>query len=91
MTSTVLWLMWMSYSMTKKGEDKMGDERKEALKFLGSLRGQYIMGQALYVAAETLKKVDEPFTELSNIADMEYLMEHVFPMFKQLKESGVGV
>lgn len=77
--------------MTKKGEDKMGNERKGALKFMSSLRGQFIMGQALYIAAETLKKVDEPFTELSNIADMEYLMDNVFPMFKQLKESGVGV
>jgi hypothetical protein len=79
--------------MTKKGEDKMGmgDERKEALNFMCSLRGQYILAQALYVAAETLKKVDEPFTELSNIADMEYLMDNVFPMFKQLKGSGVDV
>jgi hypothetical protein len=63
------------------------EERAEALKFLGSLRGQYIMGQALYVAAETLKAVPDPYTEHSNIADMEYLMENIFPMFKQLKEA----
>ena len=59
--------------------------RAEAVRFLSSLRGQYIMGQALYTAIETLKAVPEPYTEHSNIEDMEYLQDEVFPMFKELK------
>lgn len=65
----------------------MGDERKDALNFMCSLRGQYILAQALYVAAETLKKVPAPHTELSNIADMEYLMDHLYPIYKELERS----
>ena len=49
------------------------------MEFLASLRGQLIMAQALYVAIDTLEKVEpEYMQEKSNIADMKYLQETVF-------------
>ena len=50
----------------------MSDE--DGMKFLASLRGQLIMAQALYVAIDTLEKVEpEYMQEKSNIADMRFL------------------
>ena len=55
----------------------MSDE--DGMKFLASLRGQLIMAQALYVAIDTLEKVEpEYMQEKSNIADMKFLQENVF-------------
>ena len=55
----------------------MSDE--DGMKFLASLRGQLIMAQALYVAIDTLEKVEpEYMQEKSNIADMKRLQETVF-------------
>lgn len=51
---------------------------QEALKFLGSPRGQYIVGQALAIAVAELEKVEEPLQEKSNIADMKMLGEQLF-------------
>ena len=53
-----------------------------AVKFLQSIRGQYIISQALFHAIETLNKVEpEAMREISNIRDMEYLHTNLFPMF----------
>ena len=44
--------------------------------FLDSLRGQYIMAQALEVAIDTLEKVEPSYMrEVSNIEDMKFLRE----------------
>jgi len=43
-----------------------------------SLRGRYIIGQALSVAIQTMKKVPMPHREVSNIQDMEILREICF-------------
>ena len=64
---------------------KNNEEFKRALAFAQSLRGQYIIGQALYIAIETMKKVPAPHTEISNIKNMEYLMDNLFPIFKYVK------
>ena len=53
----------------------------QAVEFARSHRGQYIVGQALYVAIQAMKKVPAPHTEHSNIADMEYLMKEMYPMY----------
>lgn len=50
----------------------------EALKFLGSPRGQYIVGQALAIAVKQLETVEEPYRETSNIEDMKLLGENLF-------------
>jgi hypothetical protein len=62
-------------------DEKKEEEAKEqalALKFLNSMRGRYIMAQALSVAIKTMSAVPSPHTEVSNIADMEYVRRHVF-------------
>ena len=49
-----------------------------ATAILNSIRGRYIIGQALDVAIETLKKEGRP--QESNIADMELLRDEFFPI-----------
>ena len=51
---------------------------QEVLKFLGTPRGQYIVGQALAIAVKELEKVESPKQEKSNIADMKFLGEELF-------------
>lgn len=53
-------------------------KEQEVLKFLGSPRGQYIVGQALAIAVKELEKVDEGLQEKSNIQDMKFLGENLF-------------
>ena len=49
------------------------------IEFLASLRGQLIVAQALYIAIDTLEKVEPAvMREQSNIADMKFLQETVF-------------
>jgi hypothetical protein len=52
-----------------------------ARQFSNSLRGRYIIGQALHIAIGELKKVPLPHREESNIADMEFLMNELFPIY----------
>ena len=51
---------------------------QEVLKFLGTPRGQYIVGQALAIAVKELEKVEPPNQETSNIKDMKFLGEELF-------------
>lgn len=53
-------------------------EEQQVLKFLGTPRGQYIVGQALAIAVKELEKVDEKLQEKSNITDMKFLGENLF-------------
>ena len=53
-------------------------KNKEALEFLGSPRGQYIVGQALAIAVKELESVEEQLQEKSNISDMKFLGEELF-------------
>ena len=57
----------------------------EAEEFLGSMRGQYIVSQALCIAVKEMSKVKEPHTEHSNIADMNYLLETLFPICRLIE------
>jgi hypothetical protein len=50
------------------------------------MRERYIITQALVIAINELKKVPAPFTEISNIADMEYLLETTFTEFAGIFE-----
>jgi len=65
----------------------MSDKKAEALQFALSLRGRYIISQALWYAIRELKKVKPPLREESNIKDMEYLMNNYFNLFKLAKEA----
>ena len=66
----------------KEGQKMNTKEVQEAWRFLNSMRGQYIVSQALYHAIKVMEQVPEPYTEVSNIKDMKYLMDNLFPIFK---------
>ena len=52
---------------------------EQGMEFLQSMRGMYIMAQALQVAIATMKAVEPEYhIEHSNIDDMEFLQETVF-------------
>ena len=56
----------------------MGDQTK-AHAFLASMRGRYIVSQALHIAIKEMEAVEPAvMREVSNIADMKRLQESVF-------------
>ena len=63
------------------------EDQKEAIEFAGSWRGQYIISQALHIAIGTLKHVEKGLREESNISDMKYLEEYVFPMYQEFLDT----
>ena len=69
---------------TKMADKQIYDagEVYDAYKFSMSPRGEYIISQALVTAIKQLKAVPDMQREDSNIADMEYLLEKVYPLFK---------
>ena len=69
--------------MTDKEREKMEKDLKkenQILRFANGMRGQYILSQALYYGIKSLKEVEPPCREQSNIADMEFL-QGIYPMF----------
>ena len=75
--------------MTKKereSEEKQLKKENQALRFANGMRGQYILSQALHYGIEALKKVEKPYREESNIADMELLRDALYPMFTPPEE-----
>ena len=58
--------------------------KDEAFKFMMGMRGQYIMAQVLSKGIEVMKAVPAPHTEISNIADAEYILAEVFGQFAGL-------
>lgn len=69
----------MMTEIQKKTAD--GLRAVEALAFINSARGKYILSQALAVAIDTMSKVESPHKEVSNIADMEFILDNLFPQF----------
>ena len=65
-------------------------EFTQAVKFVNSGRGQYIISQALFIASMQLKKVELPHREVSNIKDMEFLLVELFPLYAQVLEDAVA-
>ena len=57
-------------------------DTEKAMEFLNSIRGRYIVSQALSIAIRQLKAVKPPHTEVSNIADMEFLHKNLFPIYQ---------
>ena len=66
----------------------------EAAEFANTIRGQYIISQALVIAVRQLKKYEDEESVLysmensepSNRSDMEYLLE-AFPLYRIHEES----
>ena len=50
------------------------------------MRERFIITQALVVAIKELEKVPAPYTEISNIADMQELLKTTFSEFAQVVE-----
>ena len=72
-----------------KGAGKTGKviNSEDALEFAGTIRGQFIISQALTIARGVLAKYEEGnkmdlrYAEPSNRADMDYLLE-AFPLYR---------
>ncbi len=62
---------------------------KEAERFFTGLRGQFIISQALTIAAKCIGDPELPIEvrEPSNAADMLYLRDELFPMFLATEEA----
>lgn len=50
------------------------------------MRERFIITQALVIAVKELEKVPAPYTEISNIADMQELLKTTFSEFAQVVE-----
>lgn len=57
---------------------------RETLEFQNSPRGKYIMAQALYYGIQKLNEVEGPLREVSNISDMKYLLDILYPGYEQI-------
>jgi hypothetical protein len=76
--------------MKPKEWNKFSEKEKEfiATELLNSIRGRFILSQALTIAVEQMKKVPKPYTEISNIQDMEILREVFFSLYpKELMDT----
>ena len=72
----------------------MKNNTQQATEFLTSLRGQYIISQALCLAI--VKMNDDTagrphMREESNISDMEYLRDELFPIYKAVQTLDAAV
>jgi len=52
--------------------------------FINSNRGHYILAQSLVIAIRELEKVEGAMQEVSNILDMQYLLDNYFDMYQQV-------
>ena len=52
--------------------------------FINSNRGHYILTQALMIAIRELSKVEGAMQEVSNISDMQYLLDNYFDIYQQV-------
>ena len=60
---------------------------EETVKFKNSPRGQFIMAQALYLGVKKLQEVEGVHREVSNIIDMQYLLDVLHPGMKEVFKS----
>ena len=66
------------------------DNLKETIEFSNSPRGKFIMAQALCLAIQKLCEVEGVHREVSNICDMQHLLDVLYPgmeiVFKSMEE-----
>ena len=61
--------------------------RKERAKsLLDSIRGHFIVSQALFLAIKSIEKRPFRHQEPSNVEDMQLLLDEIFPLYKELNE-----
>lgn len=63
-------------------------KKKARAKLLNdSLRGQYLISRALCIAVKVLKKQPKHLKEDSTIADMEFLIENIYPIHTVIEKT----
>ena len=62
-------------------------EQQNAIEFAASLRGQWLLGMALYVSLDVLSEQTDNVME-DDLKDMQRLMDQLFPMYKHVIEGG---
>ena len=60
------------------------DNVKETIEFSQSPRGRFIQAQALYYGIKKLAEVEGVMREVSNICDMKYLLDVLYPGYENL-------
>ena len=60
------------------------DMVRETLEYAQSPRGKFIQAQALYYGMKKLAEVDGPLREVSNICDMKYLLDVLYPGYESI-------
>ena len=63
---------------------RSGDMKDWQNGFINSNRGHYILAQALVVAIRELDKVPGAMKEISNISDMQFLLDNYFDIYQQV-------
>lgn len=61
--------------------------KDNAMELLDSLRGHYIVGQALSLAIKEIEARPFQEQEPSNVADMKLLRDELFPMYKDVEDA----
>jgi hypothetical protein len=57
---------------------------KETQEFADSPRGKFIQAQALYYGIKKLNEVEGVMREVSNISDMKYLLDVLYPGYEEI-------
>ena len=57
---------------------------KETMEFAQSPRGKFIQAQALYYGMKKLSEVEGVLREVSNICDMKYLLDVLYPGYADI-------
>ena len=60
---------------------------EETVRFKNAPRGQFIIAQALYLGVKKLQEVEGVHREVSNIMDMQYLLDVLHPGMKEVFKS----
>jgi hypothetical protein len=75
--------------MTEKKTDTTDTMRALALALLNSLRGRYIVSQALFYGIQELENISAPYQETSSIDDMKLLRDELFNFSKTVEHNSV--
>ena len=62
-------------------------KKLEAQTMMFSMRGQYLISQALCIAVRAMRKRPKHLQEPSNVADMELLITQLFPIYREVEKS----
>ena len=60
------------------------DNLKETMEFAQSPRGKFIQAQALYYGIKKLSEVEGVMREVSNIADMRFLLDNLYTGYESI-------